>query len=275
VLPQGTDAARFGIADPQAYVTEVLDLALGPLKAARPTQKLPDALKTLRVVVAGHSGGGRAAVLHAGNLTATAATSDDEWARSEPLMLFDGINGTTELGNVWTLVERWLKEDRDRLLASKDPEALLKRRGLKLRSTHTSTPVYTSLNAGGSYEDKVRNPDGSVVYKELPDGKKVPEMQTIRITPERSLKGKLQKWFDTEGKALGTHATLLAEQYVVEKVSGGHEQTVGTGFTPEGDKSARGAAPTGVTGASKKAGVPDYVKGKGHLEQGLSKLGPG
>ncbi len=53
----------------------------------------------------------------------------------------------------------------------------------------------------------------------------------------------------------------------------GHEQTVGTGKSPEGAKESRLAAPSGLTGASKTAGVPDY-KGGGHLEQGLKKLYP-
>jgi hypothetical protein len=273
VLPQGTDAARFGIADPQAYVTEVLGLALQQLRALRPTQKLPNAITPLRVIVSGHSGGGRAAVLHADMLTATQPAGDDEWVRSSPLFLFDGINGSNELKNVWGLVQRWLRADLKRLLASPDPNALLDRRGIKLRSTYTTSATYTALNKGGTYSEGVFK-DGKPVFKEGPDGKPVRETVAVTIAPKDSLKGRIQTWIDTEGKALGKHAAKLAGQYLVEPVGGGHEHTVGTGKTPEDEKRARLPAPAGVTGPSKKAGVPDYVKGEGHLEQSLSKLPP-
>ena len=175
------------------------------------------------------------------------------------------------------MVERWLEADREQLVASADPKGLLARRKLKLRSTYTTTAVYTALNVGGtSYEEDVWK-DGKKVMKELPDGTKVAETRTVFIAPGASLKGQVKAWFakDTElAKKDKDLPRLLQEQYVFESVAGGHEQTVGTGFTPEATRVGADPRPAGVTGPSKKAGVPDYKQGSGHLEQGLSKLPP-
>ena len=95
----------------------------------------------------------------------------------------------------------------------------------------------------------------------------------MTIDVKRGLRGQIKSWFDTR-KPDAAYADKLREQYVVEgPVAGGHEQTVGTGSSPEKAGEKRLPAPSGLTGASKTAGVPDY-KGGGHLEQGLRKLYP-
>jgi hypothetical protein len=154
-----------------------------------------------------------------------------------------------------------------RLKASKDPDALLKRRAIKLRSTHTNSALYTATNLGGKYETEV--PDG-VDENKKPKTKKV----TIAIAPEKSLKGRIDGWLNRHKGELGTLAAPLRAQYDVpdQAVSGSHEATVGTG-TPETDAAKRGTAPAGLTGDSQKAGVPGY-SGGGHLEDSLSKLPP-
>jgi hypothetical protein len=259
VLPQGTSAATFGIADPQAYVTEVLGKAAALLSVPAITQG--------RIVVSGHSGGGRPAVAAAAKLTAKAPATDDEWFNQPPLFLFDGINGPNECNTIGDLVERWLDADLVRLKASKDPDALLKRRAIKLRSTHTNSALYTATNLGGKYETEV--PDG-VDENKKPKTKKV----TIAIAPEKSLKGRIDGWLNRHKGELGTLAAPLRAQYDVpdQAVSGSHEATVGTG-TLETDAAKRGTAPAGLTGDSQKAGVPGY-SGGGHLEDSLSKLPP-
>jgi hypothetical protein len=133
VLPQGTSAATFGISDPQAYVTEVLGKAAAKLSVP--------AITSGRIIVSGHSGGGRPAVAAATQMTATAPATDDEWFNQPPLFLFDGINGPNETNAIGDLMEKWLDADLVRLKASSDPVALLKRRAIKLRSTHTSSDL--------------------------------------------------------------------------------------------------------------------------------------
>jgi len=152
ILPQGTNAAIFGISDPQAYVTEVLGLAAAKLKGLRPDMKVPATITPGRIIVAGHSGGGRAAVSAAKTLNATTPASDDEWAKSPPLFLFDGLNGPIETNGIGDLMDQWLQADLLRLKAAKDPDKLLDRRGIKLRSTHTNSALYTATNLGGTYE---------------------------------------------------------------------------------------------------------------------------
>jgi len=259
VLPQGTNAARFGIADPQAYVSEVLALAAAKLSVP--------AISIGRIIVSGHSGGGRPAVAAATKLTATAPTTDDEWFHQPPLFLFDGINGPNECETIGNLMERWLDADLARLQVSSDPAALLKRRAIKLRSTHTSSALYTATNLGGSYDTEV--PDGVDE-----NGKPKTKTVTVKIAPARALKGRIDGWFARHKTELGAHAAALRAQYDVpdQAVSGSHEATVGTG-TLESDPKQRTAAPAGLTDASKTAGVPGYGGG-GHLEDSLSKLPP-
>ena len=165
VLPQGTNAATFGIADPQAYVTEVLAKAAAKLSVP--------AITSGRIIVSGHSGGGRPAVAAATKLTATAPTTDDEWFNQPPLFLFDGINGPNEANAIGDLMDKWLDADLVRLKASSDPVALLNRRAIKLRSTHTSSDLYTATNLGGKYDTEV--PDGV-------DENDKPKTKTVSIT---------------------------------------------------------------------------------------------
>ena len=152
VLPQGTNAATFGIADPQQYVIDVLALAAAQLPALRPGVAVPAAIKPGRIVVAGHSGGGRAAFAAAKAMTRKPPATDDEWIKAPPLFLFDGINGPGELGVIAGLMEEWLAADLVRLQASADADKLLDRRGLRLRSTHTNSDVYTATNVGGKFD---------------------------------------------------------------------------------------------------------------------------
>jgi hypothetical protein len=259
VLPQGTSAATFDVADPQAYVNDVLALAAGKLSVP--------AFTAGRIIVSGHSGGGRAAVSAATKMTATAPATDAEWVKAPPLFLFDGINGPNETNAIGDLMEQWLDADLVRLKASKDPAALLKLRAIRLRSTHTSSSLYTATNVGGKYDTEV--PDGV-------DEQNKPKTKTVQITiaKDRSLKGRIDGWFSKHGAELGPVQATLRAQYDVpdQAVSGGHEATVGTGSL-ETDPKKRDAAPGGLTGASQKAGVPSY-SGGGHLEDSLSRLPP-
>ena len=268
VLPQGTNAATFGIADPQAYVTEVLGLAAAKLRGLRPDAKVPTAIAPGRLIVSGHSGGGRPAVAAAKALTAKAPDTDDAWVKAPPLFLFDGINGPNEANGIGDLMDQWLQADLDRLKASKDPGRLLERRGIRLRSTHTSSDLYTATNLGGSYANVK-------VLPELDDkGHHKTETVTITIAKGRSLKGRIDAWFRAHGHELGALEEKWRAQYDVPEtaVAGGHEATVGTGAL-ETDQGKRSPAPSGVTGPSKAAGVPGYGGG-GHLEDSLSRLPP-
>lgn len=259
VLPQGTDFSSFGISDPQGYVKDALALAAAELPKLLPKLTSPVTITPGRVIVSGHSGGGVAAAAATGKLTATAPTDDAGWARSTPIFLFDAINGTTELGTVVDMAIRWLEADLVRLNASSTPDALLDRRGIKLRSTHSNAnDRYKALNVG----------DGSYMYKE----------KLVTISKKQSLKGRIDDWFDTRKAAFGTSLTSAvvtkwrAQYDVPEKELGGaHEHTVGTGQTAEGEGKKRLPAPAGVTGPSKTVGVPEY-SGGGALDESLSKL---
>ncbi|HET6549556.1 MAG TPA: hypothetical protein VFG79_13920 [Solirubrobacter sp.] len=261
VLPQGTNKALFGISDPQAYVDEVLGLAAAKLPPG-PDGK-PPAIASGRIVVSGHSGGGRAAYGAAKALTKKAPADDAEWLKAPPVLLFDGINGPGEARLWGNLMDEWLDADLARLKPAADRDKLLDRRGLRLRSTHTSSDRYTATNLGGKYVETVplKEPDA--------DGNKSKSVD-VPIAKEQSLKGRIDGWFARHAKAF--EATVMdkwRKQYDVpsDAVSGGHEATVGTGRL--GKK--RGTAPPGLTGDSAKAGVPEY-SGGGHLEESLSKL---
>ena len=268
VLPQGTNAAEFGIGDPQKYVAEVLALAAAQLPALRPGIKLPATITPGRIIAAGHSGGGRPAYAAARAMTRKAPENDEEWLKAPPLFLFDGINGPGEKDLVATMMEEWLAADRVRLKASGDPNKLLDRRGIRLRSTHTNSPTYTATNVGGGYDitrpSKVPGPDGK------------PTTETIRIDipAKQSLKGRIDTWFAGNANLPGVDAAKWRAQYDVPQtaVSGGHEATVGTGKL-ETDAKQRVPTPAGVTGDSQKAGVPDG-SGGGNLQDSLKGLPP-
>jgi hypothetical protein len=259
VLPQGTDFSSFGISDPQGYVTDALALAAAELPSVLPKLIGPIKFTPGRIIVSGHSGGGVQAAAAAGKLTETAPADDAAWVRSTPIFLFDAINGTTELGTVADMAIRWLEADLVRLNASSTPDALLDRRGIKLRSTHSNSyDRYKALNVG----------DGSYTYK----GK------LVTISKKQSLKGRIDEWFDTRKGGFGAGLTSAvvtkwrAQYDVPEKELGGaHEQTVGTGRTTEEEGKKRLPAPAGVTGPSKTVGVPEY-SGGGAIDESLSKL---
>ena len=266
ILAQGTNAATFGIKDPAAYIDEVLALAVPKLQALLPAASVPARIAPGRIIVAGHSGGGRATVAGAKALSATAPGTDAEWLKAPTMFLFDGINGPLECDAVGNLVEQWLAADLVRLQAAADPDALLDRRGVRLRSTHSNSDLYTATNLGGSF----------TVEKELDEldehGKKKKQTVTVTIARSRSLKGRIEKWFAANGGKLPKVQAKWQGQYDVPDtaVSGGHEATVGTGKL-ETDPAKRLPAPAGITDPSRKAGVPGY-DGGGHLEESLSKL---
>jgi hypothetical protein len=268
ILAQGTNAATFGIKDPAAYIVEVLALAVPKLQGLLPAATVPATITPGRIIVAGHSGGGRATVAAAKTLTAKPPGTDDEWVKAPTMFLFDGINGPLECDAVGNLIEQWLNADLVRLQASADPDKLLDRRGVRLRSTHTNSDLYTATNLGGSY----------TYEKELAEvdehGKKKTEKVTIKIARSRSLKGRIETWFAANGGKLPAVQAKWQGQYDVpdKAVSGGHEATVGTG-TLETDPAKRVPPPAGITDPSRKAGVPGY-DGGGHLEESLSKLPP-
>jgi hypothetical protein len=259
VLPQGTDYSSFGITDPKGYVTDALALAAAELPALLPKLTAPVTITPGRIIVSGHSGGGVQAAAAAGKLTETAPADEPAWVRSTPIFLFDGINGTAELATMAGMAIRWLEADLVRLNASKTPDALLDRRGIKLRSTHSNAnDRYRALNVG----------DGSYTYK----GK------LVTISKKGSLKGQIDDWFDGQKGRFGAGLTAAvvtkwrAQYDVPEKeLGGGHEQTVGTGHSAEEEGKKRLPAPAGVTGPSKTVGVPEY-SGGGNIDESLSKL---
>ena len=82
-------------------------------------------------------------------------------------------------------------------------------------------------------------------------------------------------WFERNAKGSGLLDPVLEkwrEQYVTDEVSGRHHHQVGVGKAATA--SERDKTPTGITGASETAGVPQYSAGTGHLEQALKLLGP-
>jgi pimeloyl-ACP methyl ester carboxylesterase len=259
VLPQGTNKSGFGNIDPQSYVTDALALAAADLPSLLPKLKSPVKITPGRIIVSGHSGGGVAATAAAATLTAKAPADDAAWVRATPMFLFDAINGTAELKAVADLARQWLEADLVRLNASSDPDKLLNRRGIKLRSTHSADyGPYKVLNVGGgSYTTN----SGDVVTR----------------TKKQSLRGQIDTWFTDRAGAFGASTaavqTKWREQYEVpEKETGGkHEYTLGTGKTAEEEGKARLPSPAGLTGPSKKAGVPGYSAG-GNLDEALSKL---
>ncbi|MEA2234710.1 MAG: hypothetical protein QOD83_4526 [Solirubrobacteraceae bacterium] len=261
IVPQGTVSGgslsrKFAIADPRAYVTEVLAQVVTHVNRLDPTKSLRS-LAPVRIEVSGHSGGGPAAVGAASAMQASAQATDQEWLSSAPLLLFDAINGPGELNIVTALAQQWLNDDKRRLLAHADPadaSALLDRRGLKLRSTYTSG-VYEVTNS--------RRPPRTYHY---------PPRPPVTIAAELSLEAKLDHWFSSNSSALGTLAPVLRRQYVVERMSGSHDFTVGTGSLPTGAR-----AP--VAGVTQAPGAPAGsneapTQAGGNLERALGMLSP-
>ena len=262
VLPQGTNKSGFGITDPDGYVKDALALAAAELPSVLPKLIGPVTITPGRIIVTGHSGGGPAASAAAAKLTATAPADDAAWVRATPMFLFDAINGTAELATVAGLAKQWLEADLVRLNASSDPDKLLDRRGIKLRSTHSANSgVYKALNVG----------DASYTYKD----------KLVTISKKGSLKGQIDTWFADRAGAFGSGLTSAVVtkwrgQYdVPEKAFGGeHEHTLGTGKSAEQEGKARLPSPSGVKAPSKKVpapGVPEY-SGGGNLDESLSKL---
>ena len=234
ILPQGTTGSRFGITDTHAYVTEALAQVVAHVNALDPSKHL-STLAPVRIVLSGHSGGGLEAVQAARTPVGSGGQSDQEWVASPPLLLFDAINGPQELNVVATLAERWLADDKRRLLSHTEADAriLLNRRGLKLRSTWT----------GGIYEKT-----------------------------NTSLKARRDAWFASNGAALGALAPILLAQYVVEHRRGIHEFTVGTGSAQTGTR-AGVAGVTQAPGAPAGSNQAP-IAADGNLAQALSLLSP-
>ena len=151
VLPQGSrgsgpNMSKFTIGDPKTYVDDVLRLASAHL----PGSRLPagGVMKSGRLVMSGHSGGGPYAVAYA-HYAQQPSSTEQEWVDAPPLLLFDGINGKDELKTLQQNLETWLAEDLRWITQAADQAALLGRRGLKLRSTWGtgSDPIYQQMNA--------------------------------------------------------------------------------------------------------------------------------
>lgn len=246
VLAQGTVNATFGITGARRYVDEVLGLFLPRLRAIRPNRSLPSSLHAGRIVVGGHSGGGRAATAAAASLEAH--TSDvDAWVHSAPLFLFDAINSPEEGNTIWAMVERWLNDDLAQLTKpGANAPQLLALRGIKLRSTWGagSDPRYKKMNVGKHYDPV-----------------------TDRGLDPLSLKGRLRSWFGAHSAALGPARPGLRAQYRVEGVVGTHEFTVGTGGPP----THHGVAVSPGLTAPSGPGAPDYAGG-GNLETSITAL---
>ena len=234
ILPQGTTKSRFGITDTHAYVTEALAQVAAHVNALDPGKHLPT-LAPVRIELSGHSGGGLEAVQAASTPVSSGSQSDQEWVASSPLLLFDAINGPLELNVVATLAQRWLADDKRRLLsqAEADAKILLNRRGLKLRSTWT----------GGIYEKT-----------------------------NTSLKARLDAWFASNGTALGALAPILRAQYVVEHVPGSHDFTVGTGSAQTGPRT--GVAGVSQAPGAPAGSNQAPIAASGNLAQALSLLSP-
>ena len=93
VLPQGSRGAglhmsKFTIGDPKTYVDDVLRLA----SAHVPRLTAGAVMKSGRLVMSGHSGGGPFAVAYA-HYAQQPSSTEQEWVDAPPLLLFDGING--------------------------------------------------------------------------------------------------------------------------------------------------------------------------------------
>jgi hypothetical protein len=267
ILPQGKATGRFAddrfkIPDPAAYVTEVLKKLKPELAAATPPIAVPDDVKPYRIVSAGHSGGGPYAV-------AAADSQQADWFRASPLLLFDAINGPGELRTLRRVLTKWLEADMAHLTdpRTKNPEADLDRRGLKLRSTYStgSGEVYRKNHVGGDYELG----DGTKVHI-LKETEKYQDL----VKDGMCLNGFLNHWFEDNAEGIVSAAILTKwkAQYVTTEVSGSHHRQVGVGEAA--GKTERDTAPEGMTGPSEKAGVPQYTAGTGHLEQALKLLGP-
>ncbi len=238
VLPQGRLAgdelmAKFGIGVPSTYVNSVLALALAHLPAAR--QPASGKLEASRIAFSGHSGGGPYAVAYGNFAQNLPSSSEADWVDAPPALLFDGINGSGELKTLQSDLDAWLREDLKWLTRSSDQVGLLKRRGLKFRSTWGtgSDPVYERMN--------------------------------------KALDKWLTDWFANNATVSSTVAAAWRDQYRIERFVGSHDYNVGTGHPASA--SDRGAVPSGVTGVPEAAGPPTY-SGGGNLESALRALRP-
>lgn len=243
ILPQGTLKSGFSTGPPPAYIVEVLAKLRAELATLKPTLALPPTLEPYRVIVSGHSGGGPTAVA-----TAKALQGGD-WHRAAPLLLFDAINSTRELASVTTALSGWLQTDLAHLQAAADPDAELKERGLRFRSTYSSGEgCYPGTNVGGTFKQGT-----------FENGKKIGE-EEVTVGPKESVKGVLNAWFDKQKKgALAAHVPEWEAQYRVEAVESQHEKALGT------------ASPAKSKVGGKKE-VPGYKAGSGNLEKSLQGL---
>lgn len=251
VLPQGTAGSDFGIADPAAYVDEVLSLIPNHLPlSGTPTRG--------HLVISGHSGGGPAATAAATAFGAPSGATEAQWLAAAPLFLFDAINGTGELATVKRLVTSWLNTDLAILTAAGGrASSLLAQRGVRFISTYTGG-VYAGVNVGGTWDSGTKdNP------------------RTTTVSVADSVRGTIDAWFRAHRTALGTLEAPLRDQYRVEPVSGSHDYTVGTGRQAAAtDRNTNiTTSPTTLPGAS-TPDVPNYTAGTGHLDQALGRLFP-
>ena len=147
LLPQGSVGSNFGTFNVDAFVSEAFT-KLGNTLNPNVT------IRSGKVIVSGHSGGGPEAVRSSTALSSTAVPQGETpFANDSPLLLFDGINGINEMQAVKSLVGGWIDSDIARcttLGASLAPGAL-SQRGLRFRSTYSSGDYYGPVNVGGSH----------------------------------------------------------------------------------------------------------------------------
>ena len=263
ILPQGTLFARFGphtsIAKPVEYVAEVLTQVVEHDKRRNPGRDLGP-LTPVRTAVSAHSGGGVPAV-DAVRAFETKVASEQDWLAQPPLLLFDAINGVNELAAVNELTVRWLTADKAILGApSRTPAqalALLRRRGLRFRSTWTNG-VYQAVNSpeGGSFEGN----DPATKTRKI-----------FTVKPRETVHGTLEHWFKANTKDLDPSVCAeLRQQYVVEHATGTHHFTLGTGTAAPATEPVPGVTqvePTAVSNLAPK-------ESNGSLLRALSLLGP-
>lgn len=284
VLPQGTHKSVFGIKDPAAYVAEVLALTVPILNTIGRSVGLKQ-VAVRRIVMSAHSGGGLEMVKAAGVLDAGAKATEEGWLRSPPMLLFDAINGPSEVGEAAKLMERWLDADLAILTtAGAGARALLAKRGLKLRSMYSDSHMYKSTNLGGTYKGWVwKKKTEEVEGKTITRSEKVRD--NITIAPGDSLKGRRDKWFRKHGSELANldklappktktgdkdPSEMLEDQYRIDYVGGGHDFILGSGHE------ATAAERTGTVTPAPTAtvlGVP-VALAKGNLAESVKLLGP-
>jgi hypothetical protein len=256
ILPQGTTGSSFNAKGfhADAYVN-------GALAKLGATLAPPVTIQRGKVILSGHSGGGPRAVAAADELNpASPADANDPFKQDSPLLLFDGINGPTELATLKAMLARWIAGDLAKCTAlglAAAPTRLVNR-GLRFRSTYSDTGAYYGLvHLGGSH---------TAVPKHDPKDPPPPAVVDWTIAKSDALVAWLAAKFadPTTQAAMAAVGVdkILPTQYVTEHVGGSHDRTMATGA---------GAAP-GASDRDATTHIPNYKPGSGNLEHALGDL---